>query len=269
MMMNDPAIEIINVPAVSHRANAPALLFIHGAYAAAWCWNQGFMSYLAESGYDCYALSLRGHGGSGGHEVLSLASLDDFQRDIAKAIEQIARPVVLVGHSMGGFLAMRHARQHPVAGLACLAPVPPEGLIGSTLHLMCWHPALLLELNCVQYAGQAPQLSKLRDLLFSSDLPDERLLAFARQFQRESDRAILELSMQAMSYLWTACQRPQCPSIVLGGGDDVLMPAHQIHSAACALGVRAEFIPGVAHVMMLDMRWQRVAERLKVWLETL
>ena len=39
-------------------ARETPLLFIHGAYTGAWCWDECFMPWFAEQGYSCYALSL-------------------------------------------------------------------------------------------------------------------------------------------------------------------------------------------------------------------
>ncbi|RLC08454.1 MAG: alpha/beta hydrolase, partial [Deltaproteobacteria bacterium] len=38
------------------------ILFIHGAFAGAWCWEEYFLPYFADHGYESHALSLRGHG---------------------------------------------------------------------------------------------------------------------------------------------------------------------------------------------------------------
>ena len=46
----------------------PPLLFVHGSAYDAWCWTEHFLDYFAEHGFSAYALSLRGHGGSGGRE---------------------------------------------------------------------------------------------------------------------------------------------------------------------------------------------------------
>jgi len=54
------------------------ILFLHGAFAGAWCWAEQFMPYFAERGLDCYAVSLRGHGGSAGRERLTWHSLGDY-----------------------------------------------------------------------------------------------------------------------------------------------------------------------------------------------
>ena len=33
------------------------LVFVHGA----WCWDEFFLPYFADHGYECHAFSLRGH----------------------------------------------------------------------------------------------------------------------------------------------------------------------------------------------------------------
>ena len=54
------------------------LLFVHGAFVAAWCWDDNFLPYFAQHGFAAHALSLRGHGGSTGWESLAAASIDDY-----------------------------------------------------------------------------------------------------------------------------------------------------------------------------------------------
>ena len=36
------------------------VLFVHGAFVAAWCWDDHFLPYFAKRGYAAHALSLRG-----------------------------------------------------------------------------------------------------------------------------------------------------------------------------------------------------------------
>jgi pimeloyl-ACP methyl ester carboxylesterase len=40
------------------------LLFVHGAWHAAWCWDERFLDFFADRGYRALAMSLRGHGKS-------------------------------------------------------------------------------------------------------------------------------------------------------------------------------------------------------------
>jgi alpha-beta hydrolase superfamily lysophospholipase len=79
---------------------------------------------LVTAGYAVHALDHRGHGRSDGKRVY-VKSYDELQRDLAQ-FRRIASeahpdvPVVMLGHSMGGNLAMGHALEHH-DGLRALA----------------------------------------------------------------------------------------------------------------------------------------------------
>ena len=267
--VSELSIELIEEVPVELRLRAP-LLFVHGAYAGAWCWRPHFMPYLAAKGYHSFAMSLRGHGGSAGRGELSRWGITDYVADVARSVEAIrartGRTPVLVGHSMGGFLAMQYARDNPVAGLALLATVPPEGLIGSALHLFWRHPQLLWELNLVQHGDCPPRLAKLREMLFSDEIGEEELIAYAACFQPESERALVDMTLPQFD-LREPQGRP--PALVMMGEHDVLMPTYLGHSAARYLGVRAHLVDKLGHVMMLDAHWRQAADLLVDWLEEL
>jgi pimeloyl-ACP methyl ester carboxylesterase len=42
------------------------LLFVHGGWHAAWCWDENFLNFFADKGFLAAAVSLRGHGESAG-----------------------------------------------------------------------------------------------------------------------------------------------------------------------------------------------------------
>src|SRR5215813_5709991 len=45
-------------------AHPVPLLFVHGGWHGAWCWDDHFLDFFADAGYRAVALSLRGHGAS-------------------------------------------------------------------------------------------------------------------------------------------------------------------------------------------------------------
>ena len=51
------------------------LLFVHGAWHAAWCWDENFLGFFADKGYRAVALSLRNHGSSDENNPRALPSL--------------------------------------------------------------------------------------------------------------------------------------------------------------------------------------------------
>ena len=97
-------LEVIHHPAQG-QAHLTPLLFIHGKWHGAWCWQEHFLPYFAGKGYECAALSLRGHGNSEGRERIGWHTIADYVADV-----ELGRPAgVLVeeGAGMHGG-ALRH-----------------------------------------------------------------------------------------------------------------------------------------------------------------
>src|SRR5262245_7923152 len=101
MLPAEPQIEVrsrLPQTASSRRNNGrkTPLLFVHGGYCDAWCWEPFFLPWFAAQGYPAYALSLRGHGESGGYGSLFVAGLDDYAADVERVIAQIDVMPVLI-----------------------------------------------------------------------------------------------------------------------------------------------------------------------------
>src|SRR3954447_8237547 len=80
----------------------PRLLFVHGISVGAWIWDEHFLPFFANAGFEANAVSLRGHGNSEGHERIASWRLADYTQDLQEAVERIGGPVIVIGHSLGG-----------------------------------------------------------------------------------------------------------------------------------------------------------------------
>src|SRR4051794_31089851 len=129
--------------------NAPKtpLLFVHGGYCDSWCWEPYFLPWFAAQGYASHALSLRGHGASGGRGSLFVAGLDDYAADVERVMAQLDAATVLIGHSMGAAVVERLMATRPVAAAALLAPVPPTGLLPMAARLAAERPDYLMQMS--------------------------------------------------------------------------------------------------------------------------
>ena len=111
------------------RRHATPLLFVHGAFAGAWVWDEHFLPWFAAQGYSAHAVSLRGHGGSAGHERIDWYSIHDYVEDVAEVVADLAAAPVLIGHSMGGFVVQKYLERHAVPAAVLMCSVPPQGLV--------------------------------------------------------------------------------------------------------------------------------------------
>ena len=113
-------LEILQRPPATPN-DSPPLLFVHGAWHGAWCWDLGFMEYLADRGYDCHAVSLRGHAGSPIDGSLRWNRWKGYVEDVAEAVESLPVSPILVGHSMGGYTVQKYLESHTAPGAVLLA----------------------------------------------------------------------------------------------------------------------------------------------------
>ncbi|MDW3206622.1 MAG: alpha/beta hydrolase [Alphaproteobacteria bacterium] len=241
------------------------LVFLHGAFAGAWCWSERFLPYFATLGYRCYAPSFRGHGDSDGQAQLDRYGIADYVSDLASVVRDLDVSPMLIGHSMGGFVAMKYAETREVAGLALLASVPPGGLIGPSMSLATWNPMLMFEIGMAQAgAPGAVSMSGLRQALFSDRVPPERVERYMPQMGGESSRAVAE--MHGTIRVDPNRLRGRIPLCVMGAQEDGLIPPAFIRSTARQLGVEATILDRAGHGMMLDETWQATADALARWM---
>ncbi|GAB4460453.1 MAG: alpha/beta hydrolase [Anaerolineales bacterium] len=255
-------LELIHQKAAGAARAAP-VLFVHGKWHGAWCWRENFMPYFAKNGYDVYALSLRGHGGSDGRERLRWHSIADYVADVAWAVRQIGQPPVIVGHSMGGFITQKYLEAHSAPAAVLLTPVPYYGLWHSTWQVFRRHPLIVLRVLATMRLYPVVETPALaREGLFSRDMPTEEVQKYHRQLQDESFRAYLdELGLNLVHP-----QRVQTPLLVIAAENDAVVPLKTVRDTARAYGTEAVILPGLAHDVMLEPKWQVGADRILEWL---
>jgi pimeloyl-ACP methyl ester carboxylesterase len=106
--------------------DAPPLILVHGARDHARAWDDVARSLSAQ--FHVIAPDLRGHGDSqwadaGGYHVIN------FVYDLAELIHQLRFPqVTLIGHSLGGNIALRFAGLYPekIGKLVCIEGLGPS-----------------------------------------------------------------------------------------------------------------------------------------------
>jgi non-heme chloroperoxidase len=245
----------------------PPLLFVHGGYTDAWCWDAHFLPWFARQGYAAHALSLRGHGTSGGRDTLLVAGLDDYAADVEHVASRLPSPPVLIGHSMGAAIVERLLATRPLRGAALIAPVPPAGLVAMAARLAAERPDALLHLMHLDPTRLTSRvLAVLRPFYFSEDVEPAILAEAARHLGVESPRVLLDLSLRLH---WRLPERSASPVFVLGAEGDRICAPDDVRATARHHGVDATILPDLAHMLMLERRWETPARELARWLDTL
>lgn len=85
-------------------------VLVHGAWHGPWCWNKLTPALEAQS-HRVTAVELPGRRGSAAD--LARLTPDDFVASVVQVLDASARPVVLVGHSLGGATISLAAEARP------------------------------------------------------------------------------------------------------------------------------------------------------------
>jgi pimeloyl-ACP methyl ester carboxylesterase len=93
------------------RGDGPPIVFVHGMGTSATTWER-CMDRLADR-FTVIAVDLLGHGGSPVPDDPTEYTRDRALADLDDVLADLDAPAVLVGHSLGGYLALAHAATRP------------------------------------------------------------------------------------------------------------------------------------------------------------
>ena len=170
----------------------PTLLLLHGVTRCGDDWEP-LLPELA-SQWRVLALDQRGHGGSG---RAASYLVTDYVADAVHFIrEEIAVPVVIVGHSLGAMVAAAVAAELPQLVRAVVLEDPPFHTMGHRIHGTAWQAQFI---GMEEAARRGGTIEQVTDALASISLPKPdggtRLLGEIR------DRASLHWSAECLAQL--------------------------------------------------------------------
>lgn len=246
-------------------ASPVPLLFVHGAWHGAWCWEDHFLDWFAERGFQVIAPSLRGHGGSGPSSRVH--RLRQYAADVQEVAASCEVPPVLIGHSMGAYVVQHALAQRGLASAGILVcPPPPEGVIGTALRIALRHPLRFLYANLVwRLAPLVDSPALAREHFLRDDAPDRTVTALHERLQDESYVAFLDM-------LWFDRPRPErvdVPVRVIGAERDTIFTVPEVRRTAHRYGTTAVIVEGAAHDLMLDADWAIAAAQIERWVHEL
>lgn len=241
------------------------ILFVHGAWHAAWCWGKYFLRYFASKGYPAYALSLSNHGKTKGKKSLNCTLISDYVKDLADVIKTFEKKPIVVGHSMGGLVVQKYLEIDSLPGVVLMASVPPSGAVRVTLKIAKNHfkEFILANLTWNLYRVIGTE-KRAKEFLFSPDMEADKVSEYFNKLQGESYLAyLLGMLFPRIKHY----KQAKVPMLVLGAENDALITKSEIESTAQKYNTEEKIIPGIAHDMMLESKWRDAAKAIIEWLE--
>ncbi|HMD89376.1 MAG TPA: alpha/beta hydrolase [Anaerolineaceae bacterium] len=203
-----------------------AILLIHGI--PSWLDEWKFLvPELVSAGYRALAMDLLGHGSSYQPEnpdCYTVETAYDLFDEWFSGLN-IDAPVVLVGHSFGGQMAIRFALKHPhkVAALILIDPLLDFGQFSRMSRLLFSNPALaaffykIIPLGLIKASVWLENI-RIESFRVRSALPDGELAMMVNGYQRCSPNVVYFLRTvrdQTLDYA-----EIKAPTLLLWGKDD-------------------------------------------------
>ncbi len=245
----------------------PPLVLIHGMWSTPSVW-QLFYRYFTSQGYTVYLPTLRHHGNCEQDlKALGQTSIRDYLQDLELFISSQPEKPILIGHSVGGLLALLLAGRGLASAAVLLAPAAPRGaymLNGSVLKTFAgvfgqwgfWRKPVKISPRAANYG------------LFNRQ-PDEARAALYQDMVFESGRAVAEIGLWPFdpSCSTKLKQSPDCPVFILAGENDRVVPLSISEKVAQKIGAQFQVLKNHGHWLPSEPGWEIIAAQCEAWLK--
>jgi pimeloyl-ACP methyl ester carboxylesterase len=241
------------------RSRRRPLYLLHGELGGSWVWER-YLQHFAQRGWEGHALNLRAHFWSETADF-EMLDLDSYLDDALAGYDALGRPAVVIGHGMGGLLALRLAERREVAGLVLLSPALPDPIRpASPPHVVRLVPPRFRQ-ELIGWAGPADQVQRQHPDLSLADVARIQHLMGAES--GAARRRMLEGVPVERDALGDG------PRLVIGAGLDRQFAVADSERLAEWLG--AEYQPFGAHshygLVLGEESHEQVAESIRAFLE--
>jgi pimeloyl-ACP methyl ester carboxylesterase len=244
------------------RSRRKPLLFVHGELAGSWLWER-YLGYFAARGWEGHALNLQNHFWSRTVDPTEL-TFDSFVEDVVASLNRLGSSTVVIGHGLGGLLALKAAERAPVGGLVLISPEPPAALRDAApLHELRDVPDVYGRSRIGWSTLPEKLLRDHRDLTIADVLRIQHLLGQKPHESGRARRSVLAgIPVDPRIFA-------EIPRLVIGGGLDRVVAEPTSERFATWLG--ADYEPFGAHshygLIVGEESHQQVADAIRGFLE--
>jgi pimeloyl-ACP methyl ester carboxylesterase len=224
------------------------LLFVHGFPLSRGAWSKQVETFAAS--YRVLAPDLRGLGES--EATAGPVPMSRFAEDLYALLQHLGTaPVVLVGHSMGGYVALAFVKAFPQAVRALV-------LVGTKAGADTAEGAAARRATAekVRGEGSAVVVDAMAAKMLSASNKDAAMAASVRGLMSPAKPegvigALLGMAERPAAGSWL--RKIRVPTLVISGADDTLIPPSESTALAKAIpGARLQLIPEAGHLVAFE-----------------
>lgn len=222
---------------------------------------------FTDAGYAVHALDHRGHGKSGGTRAV-IDSFANADADIDQLVDRVRREsglarIKLVGHSMGGSLALNYALNHPekLSGLVLSGPAIGGGLPKVQALLLSLISRIAPALGMIKLDADAVS----RDPQVVADYKADPLVFLGKVPARTAREM-----MHAISTYPARVESMQLPCLLMHGSADSLVlakDAQPVFDAIASPDKTVRIFDGLYHEILNEPERLEVLGIVKDWLD--
>lgn len=248
--------------AYTDKGNGAPILFVHGFPLSRGAWSKQVEAFAAS--YRVLAPDLRGLGES--EATAGAVPMSRFAEDLYALLRHLETgPAILVGHSMGGYVALAFVKAFPqaVRGLVLVGTkAGADSPAGAA--------ARRATAEKVQAEGTAVVVEAMAPKMLSESNPDAAMAASVRGFMSPAKPegvigALLGMAERPAAGTWLG--KIRVPTLVITGADDTLIPPSDSEALAKAIpGARLHLVPRAGHLVAFE-RPGEFNSALREWLK--
>ena len=258
--MTSPASYHLDTIAAANQAGANVLC-LPGLFAGSWVF-ESLLPLIAARGHHASAISFRGHAPLSPLPDIGRQSLNDYRDDAAAAARALDRPI-LIGHSMGGLVALMLAAEGLARAAILLSPAPSRGIsvLGPAIlaRMARYLPALLFS------RAYLPTDADL-DALVLNMVPEDQRAAVRKRLAPDSGRVSREIALGVHKI---SPEAVHVPLLVVGADHDRFIPLGVSRRMANKYGASLHIAQSHGHFLFAEPEWQAQADVVLDWIDAL
>ena len=242
---------------------------IHGMWGTPAVWRP-WCDHLATRGWQTMTPALRHHDAPPleAPAALGSTSLNDYVSDLAGKLRALPEKPVVIGHSMGGLIALLLCALGLARRGVLLTPAPPSSVFAI-------RPSNFLAFSRIQtrwgwwHKPHRPTEREALAYTFNTT-PQDEARALYSTFVHESGRALFEIALPWLDATGAAAVPPKAidvPLIFVAAEKDLLVPPDVVRRTASRFpGSVVREYPGQGHWVLGQPGWQSIADDVAAWL---